>query len=113
MAAKFLVQPREPWRLKIIVHLVPAHIMVGQQTAAKLKAAIDSALAPNARLNFEFEIREFAAGPNQILVHAARALVSDAPGNGGLLYTPITHFGTLPPDKGAAIKQNSKTVVRF
>src|SRR4051812_8079562 len=71
MPAKLFIEPDQPRRLEIIIHLVTTDIVIGQEPAAELEAAIDRALAIDARLKFQFEVCQLPSLPDEILVHRA------------------------------------------
>ena len=65
VTAKFIVEPHQPWGLQVVVDLVPADVVIGQEAAAELKAVVDAALAVHPGLQFELEVGQVASFPNQ------------------------------------------------
>ena len=45
VAAKLVIEPHQPGRLEIVVHLVATDVVIRQQPAAKLKTVVDATLA--------------------------------------------------------------------
>ena len=104
VAAVFVVEANEPGCLEIVVDLVAADVVIRKEAGAKLEAAVDGAFAVKTRFEFEFEVSEFAAGEDQILIGVAGAVFGDAAGDGAVFDGPVGGLGNLPAVEGAAVE---------
>jgi hypothetical protein len=108
--AKLLVQSNQPGRLQVVIHLITANVMIGQQPASKLEAIVDPALSFQLRLKFQLEIRQFATAPDKILVYCAWMFPRDSPDNGPIFYSPIAGIRGFPTIQGLSIENRFKTI---
>jgi hypothetical protein len=69
-----------------------------------LEAAVDGAFAVEAGFEFEFEVSEFAAGVDEVLVGVAGPVFGDAACDGAVFDGPVSRLGSLPAVEGAAVE---------
>ncbi len=97
----------------VVVDLVAAAV-VGDITvehfAAKLKPAVDVMIADDAVREFEFEVAEFAALIDEVVVSIGDFLFGALGCDCGVFDGPVGHVGGLPALEGLAVEDGGEVL---